>query len=239
MTLPRTSQATGSATVESLAVLRDAHGETPRQFSSGRPLSPRAQGIEAEIRTLYTRFKSSGVLSGQGVGNASRRIPGTNHIVLSGFYPYTPYGDGIPRTVTIDLDYGSILEGEAHAGLIEVAPLYVAAHRFDHGIGSILHTHAPHLASFAVARLPLPLRLAAAQEEFGPAVQRIPVTRWGTRYEPEPIVEALRHHPGTPALIHGNHGPFVFGRDLPQAFRRLALLEEVADIELKAARLVA
>ena len=142
----------------------------------------------------------------------------------------------MPRTVTIDLRDGCIIEGEAHAGLVEVAPLYVAVHRERPDIQAVIHTHSPQLSAFAVARQPFPLRLEALHAHAA-SVDAIPVTRWGTRYEPEPIIEALREHPGTPAVIHGNHGPFVFGRDTHHVFALLALLEEAAASTILAARL--
>lgn len=223
------------APVDVLAT-RHHGGTAPTHYASGKPLSSKAKVIEDEIRTRYPLLRATAALSAVGVGNASRRLPGTDLIVLGGFAPYTPYGDGVPRTVTIDLNTGLIIEGEAHAGLIEVAPLYVATHRARPDIGSVLHTHSAHLSSYAVARVPLPLRLTTLREAF-PGITSIPVTRWGTRYEPEPILDILNSHPGTPALIHGNHGPFVFAQDIAGAFATLALLEENAGIELLAARL--
>ena len=217
---------------------RQYPGQRPTHYASGRPLSAAAAAVEAEIQSRYPTLRASEALSVVGVGNASRRISGTDLIVLGGFAPYTPYGDGVPRTVTIDLRSGLIIEGEAHAGLIEVAPLYVETHRSRPDIGSVLHTHSANLSAYAVARTPLPVRLTALREAF-PGVQEIPVTRWGTRYEPEPIHDILVSHPRTPALIHGNHGPFVFAADIASAFRTLALLEENAGIELLSARLAA
>ena len=210
--------------------------ERPTHYQTDVPLSDYAREVEAEIRDRWQALRAAGLLSRIGVGNSSRREPGTERIVLSGFAPYTPYGDGVPRTVTIDLNNGHIIEGEAHTGLVEVAPLYVAVHRERPDIRAIIHTHSPQLSAFAVARKPFPLQLEALHPHAA-SVDAIPVTRWGTRYEPEPIIETLREHPGTPAVIHGNHGPFVFGRDTHHVFALLALLEEAAAATILAARL--
>jgi ribulose-5-phosphate 4-epimerase/fuculose-1-phosphate aldolase len=210
--------------------------DAPTHYGVDRPLSEFARGVEADIRDRWQALRAADLLSTLGVGNASRREPDSNRIVLGGFYPYTPFGDGVPRTVTIDLDSGRIVEGEGHAGLIEVAPLYVAVHRERPDITSIIHTHSPALSAFAVARRPFALRLEALLPHAG-SVDAIPVTRWGTRYEPEPILDTLRAHPGTPALIHGNHGPFVFGRDIGHVFALLALLEEAAATTILSATL--
>ncbi len=211
-------------------------GDAPTHYGVDAPLSDFAHAVEAEIRDRWQALRAAGLLSTVGVGNSSRRQPGTERIVLSGFYPYTPYGDGVPRTVEIDLVSGRIIAGEAHAGLIEVAPLYVAVHRERQDVGAIIHTHSPQLSAFAVARRPFPLQLEALLPHAASG-DAIPVTRWGTRYEPEPIIETLRDHPGTPAVIHGNHGPFVFARDTHEVFALLALLEEAAGAAILAARL--
>ena len=232
---PAYRRVTADAPVDVLATTLHAEG-APTHYGVDKPLSEFARGVEAEIRDRWQALRAAGLLSSGGVGNSSRREPGTSRIVLGGFFPYTPYGDGVPRTVTIDLADGRIVEGEGHTGLIEVAPLYVAAHRERSDIGAIIHTHSPALSAYAVARAPFPLQLEALHP-YAASVEAIPVTRWGTRYEPEPILDALREHPGTPALIHGNHGPFVFARDTEQVFALLGLLEEAAATALLAAQL--
>ena len=231
---PGYRRAAADAPVDVLATRLSA--DAPTHYGVDRPLSEFARAVEAEIRDRWQALRAADLLSVVGVGNSSRREPGTDRIVLGGFYPYTPFGDGVPRTVTITLSDGRIVEGEGHAGLIEVAPLYVAVHRERPDLGAIIHTHSPALSAYAVARKPFPLQLEALLPHAG-SVESIPVTRWGTRYEPEPIVEALREHPGTPALIHGNHGPFVFARDTTEVFALLALLEESAATAILSASL--
>jgi L-fuculose-phosphate aldolase len=71
---------------------------------------------------------------------------------------------------------------------------------------------------------------------FGQATE-VPVIPWRRRGTPEwidSIVTGVEQHPGTNAVLLGNHGVLVFGPAPAETVTRATVLEEAAEAEIHA-----
>jgi L-fuculose-phosphate aldolase len=102
-------------------------------------------------------------------------------------------------------------------------------------VRAVIHTHSPHVTSFALAHQPLPCRYEALLR-FGVA-DDIPVAAWGPRGSEESIRairETLQSHPSVPAMLLANHGLLAFGKDIGATAQLIVAMEEAAEMTLDA-----
>ena len=152
--------------------------------------------------------------------------------------------DGLsPDKITlVDLD-GNIVEGDLKPS--SDTPTHLELYRHFASIGGVCHTHSANASSWAQAGLPIPcLGTTHADYYYGP----VPVTRSMTEDEIKSayelntgkvIVETFSNMDPAqmPAVLVANHGPFTWGPTPADAVESAVVLEQVADMALKAAML--
>jgi L-fuculose-phosphate aldolase len=189
-------------------------------------------GSRAALHDTLIEMASAGLVIGS-AGNASMRIDDATLLVSAGGVPYdqlTP--DDHPLVSLVD---GTSRDGAAPTS--ELA-LHLALHRaqglapFD----AVVHTHSPHAAGYAVARVDLEF---VCNENLGPCADRVLVT---DPYAPpgsgelaEHTVATLRRQPGSRACLLANHGPVSLGIGLRHALLVAKQVEWIATISHVAA----
>lgn len=189
----------------------------------------RAAVVEA-ARALFT----NDVMSHTGHANLSARVGGDAMLLTIEGQVRNLSPD---RLALVRLD-GGVLEGELDPVNAEIVTMHSEVYKARPEVGGIIHTHSPHLLAFAMANRPLPCRYEALLR-FGQA-EDVPVVPWAPRGSERSvggITDVLGQHPGTQAVLLGNHGVLVFGRGPQEAAALLTVLEEAAEGELAAVSL--
>lgn len=187
---------------------------------------------EAVTDAAATLFANR-VMSRTGHGDLSARAPG-DHLMLT--VPGRLRGLTPQELALVSLG-GEVVEGELDPLKMEIAELHARIYRLRPDVGCIIHTHSANVLAFALANRPLPCNYEAMR--FGQPTE-VPVIGWRRRGTPEwidSIVAGVRDHPGTNAVLQGNHGVLVFGPTPVQAVTLSTVLEEAAEAELRADRL--
>lgn len=192
---------------------------------------PDARAAVADAaRTLFT----NGVMSHSGHANLSVRVAGDLMLLtIRGHVRGLRPGD----LALVRLDK-TVLEGELDPSNAEIVTMHSEVYKARPAVGAIIHTHSPQLLAFAMAGRPLPDRYEALLR-FGQA-EDVPVVPWAPRGSGRSvggIIDALADHPGTQAVLLGNHGDLVLGTTPNAAAELLTVLEEAAAAELAAAAL--
>ena len=168
----------------------------------------------------------AGVMSHSGHGNMSARVD-ADRIVITAV--------GTTRTLTPE-DFavvsfgGKVVEGRLDPVAAEIVGMHAGVYRTRDTIGSVIHTHSPAVTSFAVANKPLP-NAYEAMLRFGFAGE-VPVAPWAPRGSKESvanIVDQMRGHPESPAVLLGNHGLLAFNDDPVNTARLIVVMEEGAE----------
>lgn len=192
---------------------------------------PAAREAVAEAaRALF----AAGVMSHSGHANLSARV-GDDAMLLTVAGQVRNLRPGQLALVGLDR---AVLEGELDPANAEIVAMHSEVYRARPGVGGIIHTHSPRLLAFAMAARPLPCRYEALLR-FGQATE-VPVVPWAPRGSERSvggIVDALREHPATQAVLLSNHGVLVFAGDPGQGAALLTVLEEAAEAELAAGAL--
>jgi L-ribulose-5-phosphate 4-epimerase len=172
------------------------------------------------------------VMSHSGHGNMSARLPGTEQMLLTS-------GGTITQLTAEELAVVSF-NGEAVEGALlpvtrEIVGMHACVYRERPDVGAVIHTHSPHVTSFALAGKALPCAYEALLR-FG-ITEDIPVAAWAPRGSPESvanIVEQLQRHPTVSAVLLANHGLLAWGRDALAAAQLIVAMEEAAELTLHA-----
>src|SRR5436305_10680988 len=186
---------------------------------------------EQLIQSIHFLFQA-GVMSHSGHGNMSARLPETEHMLLAstgGASRPTPEKIAV---VTFD---GETVEGHIDPITREIVAMHAGVYRTRKEVGSVIHTHSPHVTSFAVAHQSLPC-IYEAFLRFG-ITDDIPVADWAPRGSQESvtnIVQQLEQHPTVPAVLLGNHGLLAFSRDPLITAQLIVIMEEAAELTLDA-----
>jgi len=154
-----------------------------------------------------------------------------------------PYSKIKPDDMIVcDLE-GKIIEG-AHTPSSDLFT-HLEIYRSFKEVRSVAHTHSKWATVFAQAGKSIP-NLGTTHADF--FKHDIPVTRTMTAEEVardyekntgKVIVDAftLKNPMTTPAVLVKNHGPFVWGKDIPQTVDNAAALEYVAEMAFYTMRL--
>lgn len=186
----------------------------------------------AEIVTTARLLIERHVLSLSLHGNISVRVPGTDHLVMTGS---SLVGLTESSMAVISLG-GEVIEGEMAPAEREVLGMHTGFYAERPNAGSLIHTHSPHATAFAVAGSPLPV-VAESLARWG-IEDDIPVAQWAPRGSAESIEfisSALRGRPSAEAVLLGNHGVLVSGANLNASLRRTIAIEENAQLAALAA----
>ncbi len=138
------------------------------------------------------------------------------------------------RMARVRLD-GQVLSGHLDPTNAEIVAMHGDVYRARAEVRGIIHTHSPGLLAFAMANRALPCRYEALLR-FGQAIP-VPVVPWaprGSERSVEGIIEAIRQHPDTKAVLLGNHGVLAFAASPQAAAALITVLEEAAQAELAA-----
>lgn len=176
---------------------------------------------------------AAGVMSHSGHANISVRLPDEPERLLM-----TAHGQvrelAAEQLAVVTLA-GEVVEGEVDSANREIIAMHAAVYRERPEARAVIHTHLPHVTSFALAHQPLPCRYEALLR-FGVA-EDIPVAAWGPRGSEESIRairETLQAHPGAPAVLLANHGLLAFGKDIGATAQLIVAMEEAAEMTLGA-----
>lgn len=188
------------------------------------------QTVVEAAQVLFT----NGVMSHSGHANLSARVDDEKMLLTVEGQVRALRPD---RLALVGLDR-TVQEGDLDPANAEIVAMHSEVYRARPEVGGIIHTHSPGLLAFAMAARPLPCRYEALLR-FGQAAD-VPVAPWAPRGSERSvggILDALRKHPSTSAVLLGNHGVLVFGRGPNEAASLLTVLEEAAEGELTAATL--
>ncbi|HLX59418.1 MAG TPA: class II aldolase/adducin family protein [Ktedonobacteraceae bacterium] len=190
----------------------------------------REQLVEAVQRLLL-----AGVMSHSKHGNMSARLPGTEQLLLTSTGLQSSLSPEHLPIVTFD---GEVVSGTLDPTTREIIGMHAAVYRARPDVNSVMHTHSPHVTSFALAHQPLPCAYEALLR-FGITVD-IPVADWaprGSRESVTNILDQLRQHPDAPAVLLANHGLLAFGPDALMTAFLIISMEEAAEMTLQARKL--
>jgi L-ribulose-5-phosphate 4-epimerase len=190
----------------------------------------REQLVEAVQRLLL-----AGVMSHSKHGNMSARLPGTEQMLLTSTGLRSQLSPELIPVVTFD---GEVVSGTLDPATREIIGMHSSVYRARPEVNSVMHTHSPHVTSFALAHQPLPCAYEALLR-FGITVD-IPVADWaprGSRESVTNIIDQITKHPDAPAVLLANHGLLAFGRDPLMTAFLIISMEEAAGMTLEARKL--
>jgi len=190
----------------------------------------REQLVEAVQKLLQ-----AGVMSHSKHGNMSARLPGTEQMLLTATGLHSSLSGADIPIVTFD---GEVISGTLDPTTREIIGMHSSVYRARAEVNSVMHTHSPHVTSFALAHQPLPCAYEALLR-FGITVD-IPVADWaprGSRESVTNIIDQVTKHPDAPAVLLANHGLLAFGRDPLMTAFLIISMEEAAGMTLEARKL--
>ena len=186
---------------------------------------------EQLVQAAHMLFQS-GVMSHSGHGNMSVRLPQTEQMLLTSTGQITHLTQEQLASVTFD---GEVVEGALDPTTREIVAMHACVYRARPDVHAVIHTHSPHVTSFALAHQALPCAYEAMLR-FG-ITEDIPVADWAPRGSQESvtnIVAQLKQHPTVPAVLLGNHGLLAFSRDPLSTAQLIIIMEEAAELTLRA-----
>jgi len=191
----------------------------------------------AEVGALRTQMLNAakailkaGAISRSGHGNMSVRVPGTDSLVLTSVSNLDNLTSEMLPVVTFD---GKVLDGQLDPTSAEIVGMHAVVYERNAQMGAVIHTHAPMATAYAVANRPIECWYEGLAR-FN-LTDPIPVAKYGPRGSRESIsniadviTERAR------AVLLQNHGVLSFERDIMGAVRVLVLMEEAAELGLRA-----
>ncbi|MCU0510528.1 MAG: class II aldolase/adducin family protein [Anaerolineae bacterium] len=188
-----------------------------------------AQLREQVVRAARAIIKT-GAISRSGHGNISLRIPNTKSMLLTSVINLEDLTvDKLPL-VTFD---GKVLDGQLDPVSAEIVGMHAVVYETNDEMGSVVHTHAPYVTTYAVADRPIECWYEGmARFEL---TDPVPVARYGPRGSAESIsnISDVMNERSRAVLLQ-NHGILTFERDLMGAVRVLTVLEEAAELGIRA-----
>lgn len=164
--------------------------------------------------------------------NISARVPGTDHLVMTG----SSLADlRIDRLAVITLE-GEVVWGELAPTEREVIGMHTSFYAKRPDSGAVIHTHSPHATAFAVASKPLPV-VAESLARWG-VHEPVPVAGWAPRGSADSIgniSDALQMNSEASAVLLENHGILVAGDDVMSSARKVIAIEENAQLAVLSA----
>jgi L-ribulose-5-phosphate 4-epimerase len=183
-----------------------------------------------QIVDTAARLTAGGVVTPNGHGNISVRVPGAEEMYFTSAPSLNALGpDGIAR---LRLD-GTLLEGDLQPIQAAVVAMHTALYQDRPDVGCVVHAHPRYATVFAVANREIKCWVEA-MAMFGLA-DGVPVAAYGPRGSDEAVANiraAVR--PGVPAVLLANHGLLVFHRTPELAVLVADVVEEAARVAIEA-----
>lgn len=181
------------------------------------------------VRAAQAIMKS-GAISRSGHGNMSVRVPGTDTMLLTSVSNLE--GLTVEQLPLVTLG-GSVVDGHLDPTSAEIVHMHGIVYEKNAAMGSVIHTHAPYATTYAVANQPIECWYEGlARFDL---TDPVPVARYAPRGSPESvsyIADVMTER--SRAVLLQNHGVLTFEHDLMSAVRVLILLEEAAELGLRA-----
>src|SRR5205809_4864175 len=115
----------------------------------------------------------SGVMSHSGHGNMSFRLPETEHILLTSGGTISNL---TPEQLTVVTFDGEVIAGALDPVTREIVGMHSCVYRARSNVNAVIHTHSPHVTSFALAHQPLPCAYVALLRFV--LTEAIPLLAW-------------------------------------------------------------
>lgn len=189
--------------------------------------------VEAVRRQMVAAARAivkSGAISRSGHGNMTVHIPGTDTMLLTNV---TNLEDVTVERLPLVTLGGRVIDGELDPTSAEIVGMHAIVYEKNPDMGAVIHTHAPYVTTYAVADRPIECWYEG-MARFG-LTDPIPVARYGPRGSRESvtnIADAMNER--TRGVLLQNHGVLTFEQDLMGAVRVLVVLEEAAELGLRA-----
>jgi len=175
----------------------------------------------------------SGAISRSGHGNMSIRIPGTDTMLLTSVSNLEDLDAEMLPLVSFD---GKVLDGELEPVSAEIIPMHSVVYAKNPEMGAAIHTHAPYVTTYAVANQPIECWYEGLAR-FN-MTDPIPVAKYGPRGSRESvsnISDVMNER--TRGVLLQNNGILTFERDVMRAVRVLILMEEAAELGIRASQI--
>jgi len=186
-----------------------------------------------QVVDIAQRVVASGVISANGHGNVSVRVPGAAEMYFTAGPSLRDHS--VSAVVRIGLD-GTLLEGELPPIQGAVVAMHTAMYADHPDVGCVLHTHSPYATAYAVAHRPIGCWVEALAM-FGLATG-VPVAGYGPRASEQAIANIRASVTlGVPAVLLANHGVLVLHRTPELAILVGGVVEEAAQAGINAAAL--
>jgi L-ribulose-5-phosphate 4-epimerase len=188
----------------------------------------------AQILAAAAELSRRGVLSASGHGNVSTRLPGSGEVL------YTAH----PSLHTLQEEHiarlspeGEVLSGTVPALSADALRMHLAVYRTRPDVACVIHTHSPFATAYAVAGQPIGC-WAEPLSIFGMAkgVPLAPYARRGSDDAVRLVAESCAGG-GVRAVLLQNHGVLSFGDVAATAVHVATLVEEAAQLGIRAAAL--
>jgi ribulose-5-phosphate 4-epimerase/fuculose-1-phosphate aldolase len=191
----------------------------------------------ADLLAAVHELHRAGVLPFTSSSNGSTRLPSRDDRILLSARGLRA-DIGVDDFGVVDLD-GNLISGWLDANVQPVVAMHTAVYEAHREVNTVLHTHSTAAASFAVARTPIPVHYEPLL--YRGQLHAIPVTEFGTRNRNaelvDRVVDVLRAHPDTKAILLANHGLLAWDSSAEAAAHLVVTIEEAAAIILGAAAL--
>ncbi len=105
--------------------------------------------------------------------------------------------------------------------------LHLQIYKLRPDIHAVVHAHPPKATAFACAGLALDQPIAS---EFSMDLGIVPLAKYGTPGTPDVAAAMADLVPRHKAVLMGNHGVVVYGRNLFEASNRMELVEHFAEV---------
>lgn len=179
--------------------------------------------VQEEVCRLHAELPRWGLVVWT-AGNVSARVPGHDLLVIkpSG----VSYDELTPEAMVVcDLE-GNLVAGDRSPSSDTAAHAYVYKHMPQ--VGGVVHTHSTYATAWAARDEPIPCVLTMMADEFGGEIPIGPFALIGDDSIGRGIVETLRSHPRSSAVLMRSHGPFTIGKTAKAAVKAAVMCEEVA-----------
>lgn len=186
--------------------------------------------LAGSVVDVAAQVVASGAISGNGHGNVSLRVPGSDEM----YFTAGPslIGHPVDAVVRVGLD-GTLREGDLPPIQGAVVAMHTARYLDNPEVGCVLHTHSPYATAYAVANQPIGCWIEALAM-FGLA-EGVPVAAYGPRGSDTAVANiGAAVIPGVPAVLLANHGVLVFHRTPELAVLTGSVVEEAARAGIQA-----